>query len=78
MIAAFFNPSKAIAVADARPGRYASIAISTHQIAQGPVLREYRDGRVCIDLGGRQITGQPLNSQRNAAPVWLPLFAGLH
>ncbi len=57
-----------------KPNRgFATIALSAHQSAQGPVLREYRDGRVVIDTGRGQLTGLPLN-RAPRAPVWMPIF----
>ncbi len=56
---------------------YATIALSPHQSAQGPVLRQYRDGRVVIDTGRGRLTGRPLGSGPVEAPVWTPLFAGM-
>lgn len=57
------------------PQGYATIALSAHQSAQGPVLREYGDGRVLIDTGSGRLTGLPLN-RRHEARTWLPLFGG--
>lgn len=56
---------------------YATIALSSHQSAQGPVLRSYRDGRVVIDTGRGHLTGRPLGGGAVAAPIWSPLFAGM-
>lgn len=56
---------------------FATIALSSHQSAQGPVLRRYRDGRVMIDTGREQLTGRPLGMAPVQAPVWSPLFAGM-
>lgn len=60
----------------AAPG-YATIALSRHQSAQGPVLRKLHDGRVEIDTGNGRLTGLPLNEPARAPRIWLPLFAGL-
>ncbi len=64
---------------------YATITLSRHQSAQGPILRHLRDGRVVIDSGFGEMTGHPINAAaqtRNlrgrAASIWMPLFAGLH
>lgn len=63
---------------------YATIMLSGHQSAQGPVVRELRDGRVEIDTGNGKLTGRPLNRDTATAPrnraaaIWMPLFAGLH
>ena len=64
---------------------YATITMSRHQTAQGPILRHLRDGRVVIDSGCGEITGHPINTgagarklRDRAAAMWLPLFAGLH
>ncbi|MFO1138773.1 MAG: hypothetical protein U1E41_06845 [Paracoccus sp. (in: a-proteobacteria)] len=56
-----------------RPRGYATIALSDYRSAQGPVLREYLDGRVVIDTGNGQVTGRPLNTAPRAH-VWMPLF----
>lgn len=52
---------------------YATIALTSHQSAQGPVLREYRDGRVVIDTGHGKMTGVPLN-RPPPVPLWMPLL----
>ncbi|GEK67010.1 MULTISPECIES: hypothetical protein [Paracoccus] len=52
---------------------YATIALSPYQSAQGPVLREYHDGRVVIDTGRGQLAGHALN-RSPGMPVWMPLF----
>lgn len=63
---------------------YATIALSGHQSAQGPVVRQLRDGRVEIDAGnGRLLAGVPLharepNRRGRISGLWVPLFAGLH
>lgn len=62
---------------------YATIALSRHQSAQGPILRQFRDGRVQIDSGNGIVTGHPLNAEApcpapRPAANWLPLFAGMH
>ncbi len=62
-----------IAVTPTRHQEYATITLSDYRSAQGPVLREYMDGRVVIDTGTGRMIGRPLN----AAPrnhVWMPLF----
>ncbi len=41
---------------------YAAIAVGSSQQVQGPVLRKYRDGRVTIDAGGRNMTGHPVSA----------------
>lgn len=56
---------------------YATIMLSTHRSAQGPVLQRYRDGRVVIDTGAQKLTGLPLGHQPVIAPIWSPLFAGM-
>lgn len=56
---------------------YATIMLSTHRSAQGPVLQRYRDGRVVIDTGAQKLTGLPLGHEPAAAPIWSPLFAGM-
>ena len=56
--------------------QYATIALSPYRSAQGPVLREYLDGRVVIDTGNRQLTGRPLNAAPRA-PIWMPIFGSL-
>lgn len=56
---------------------YATILLSTHQSAQGPVVRRYRDGRVVIDTGSGRLTGLPLGHEPVVAPIWSPLFAGM-
>ena len=56
---------------------YATIVLSKHRSAQGPVLQRYRDGRVVIDSGAQKLTGLPLGHQPAAAPIWSPLFAGM-
>ncbi|WJS83731.1 hypothetical protein [Paracoccus sp. TOH] len=55
----------------ARP--YATIALSAYQSVQGPVLRQYRDGRVMIDTGNGPLTGLPLN-RPTRAPGWMPIL----
>jgi len=58
-----------------RPSRgYATIALSPYRSAQGPVLREYRDGRVMIDTGCGPLTGRPLG-QMQPRNGWLAGFA---
>ncbi|WP_199258615.1 hypothetical protein [Paracoccus binzhouensis] len=52
---------------------YATIALSAYQSVQGPVLREYRDGRVMIDTGSGPLTGLPLNRPPRA-PSWMPIL----
>ncbi|MCV2447527.1 MULTISPECIES: hypothetical protein [Paracoccus] len=52
---------------------YATIALSAYRSVQGPVLREYRDGRVMIDTGHGPMTGQPLNRPPRA-PSWMPIL----
>ncbi|WP_313348956.1 hypothetical protein [Paracoccus sp. (in: a-proteobacteria)] len=52
---------------------YATIALSAYQSAQGPVLREFCDGRVMIDTGRSQLTGRPMN-QPPQKPAWMPVF----
>lgn len=69
--------------APAQPAGYATIALSRHQSAQGPILRQFRDGRVQIDSGNGILTGHPLTTGETrptvrAAVNWLPLFAGMH
>lgn len=56
---------------------YATIALSAHQSAQGPILRTYRDGRVMIDTGQGSLTGRPLAAGPVPATLWAPLFTGL-
>lgn len=56
---------------------FATIALSSHQSAQGPVLRRFRDGRVMIDTGQGYLTGRPLGLGAVKAPIWSPLFAGM-
>ena len=57
-----------------RPNRgYATIALSPYQSAQGPVLREYRDGRVVIDTGRGELTGLALN-RTPSMPALMPIF----
>ncbi|MDO5643005.1 MAG: hypothetical protein Q4G26_11575 [Paracoccus sp. (in: a-proteobacteria)] len=43
------------------PAQWASIRLGK-STAQGPVLRRWRDGRVTVDGGGREITGYPVAS----------------
>lgn len=69
--------------APARLAGYATIALSGHQSAQGPILHHFSDGRVQIDSGNGILTGHPLNADikppRNRTTAnWLPLFAGMH
>ncbi|MFT4013408.1 MAG: hypothetical protein QM682_08385 [Paracoccus sp. (in: a-proteobacteria)] len=71
----FALPSAAPEIAP--PRAYATIAVSAHQSAQGPVLREYRDGRVVIDTGQGRLTGLPMGVRPVSEPIWSPLFAGL-
>ncbi|WP_288948362.1 hypothetical protein [uncultured Paracoccus sp.] len=52
---------------------YATISLSDHQSVQGPVLREYHDGRVVIDTGNGHMTGLPLNRPPRS-PVWMPIL----
>lgn len=67
-----------LAPATAAPLRdFATIALSAHQSAQGPVLHRYRDGRVVIDTGQGRLTGRPLGLGPVKAPIWSPLFAGM-
>ena len=62
---------------DLNPTReYATIALSAYRSAQGPVLREYMDGRVVIETGNGHMIGQPLNAPARP-PIRTPLFAGL-
>ena len=56
--------------------QYAPIALSPYRSAQGPVLREYLDGRVVIDTGDRKLTGRPLHAAPSA-PIWIPIFGSL-
>lgn len=58
------------------PG-YATIALSDHQSAQGPVLRRYGDGRVVIDTGRGKLTGMPLGAARTDHPFSAGFFGGL-
>lgn len=57
---------------------YATIALSRHQSAQGPVLREFGDGRIVIDSGFGEITGRRMNTEAERAipSLWMPLFTG--
>lgn len=61
--------------------RYATITLSAYQSWQGPVLKEWRDGRVTIDTGWGELTGHPLTpepaARKRGSRIWLPLFAGL-
>lgn len=84
MIHAMFSPVSAPAspVSGDHAG-YATIALSAHRSAQGPILHRYRDGRVQIDSGNGTLTGRPLTTDQfrpaaRAAVNWLPLFAGMH
>lgn len=52
---------------------YATIALSAYRSVQGPVLREYYDGRVAIDTGHGKMTGHPLN-RPTRAPIWMPIL----
>ena len=61
-------------VIPARDGNFATIALSAHQSAQGPVLREYGDGRVMIDTGRGRMVGRPLNRPARASAGWMPLL----
>lgn len=63
--------------ADATAPAYATIVVSTHQSAQGPVLRRFRDGRVVIDAGYGHLTGRPLGQHSDQQAIWDPLFAGM-
>lgn len=45
-----------------REGDYEVIAIGRNQLAQGPVTRRFRDGRVSVDAGGLVVTGHPLGT----------------
>lgn len=56
---------------------YATILLSGHRSAQGPVVQRYRDGRVVIDTGSARLTGLPLGHEPDPAPIWSPLFAGM-
>ncbi|MTH64693.1 hypothetical protein [Paracoccus shanxieyensis] len=56
---------------------YATIALSGHQSAQGPVVRKFRDGRVVIDTGRGRLTGRPLAGGQEPIPVWAPIFVGM-
>lgn len=71
-----FSP-RAAAPAIAPLHGFATIALSSHQSAQGPVLHRYRNGRVVIDTGREHLTGRPLGLVPPKAPVWAPLFAGM-
>ncbi len=55
---------------------FATIELSGQRSAQGPVLRRYRDGRVTIEAGEREITGHPIGG---AAPKgwWASLTTSL-
>ena len=58
---------------------YATIALSRHQSAQGPILREFGDGRVVIDSGFGEITGRPMKDRASyvSPNLWMPLFGGI-
>ncbi|TXB71351.1 hypothetical protein FQV27_04240 [Paracoccus aurantiacus] len=45
---------------EARNLGWATVRVAGQTSAQGPVLRRFRDGRVTIDTGDRQITGHPI------------------
>ncbi|SMO60864.1 hypothetical protein [Paracoccus laeviglucosivorans] len=66
-----------VASQEPAPSRYATIALSRYQSAQGPVLRTLRDGRVVIDTGRGAMTGRPLGSAREPFPIWAPIFVGM-
>ena len=56
---------------------YATIALSDYRSAQGPILRQYLDGRVVIDTGKGRLTGRPLTATPGPAPIWMPFFGSL-
>lgn len=76
MIRFALSAISASAVAPATPS-YATIMLSKHRSAQGPVLQRYRDGRVVIDTGAQRLTGLPLGHEPAPEPIWSPLFAGM-
>ena len=51
------------------PG-FATVGLGARGLAQGPVLRRYRDGRVTIDAAGRQITGHPVGGSAPRGWWW--------
>lgn len=49
---------------------FATIIIGARQQAQGPVLHHLRDGRVCIDAGGRILTGHSVTPRPATRSLW--------
>ncbi len=56
---------------------FATIVIGARQQAQGPVLHHLRDGRVCIDAGGRVLTGRSVTPKPAPRSLWSRL-SGRH
>lgn len=63
-------------VARVRDLGFATLELSGRRSAQGPVLHRFRDGRVTIDAGDRELTGHPIGG---AAPKgwWASLVTSL-
>ncbi|MGL6211404.1 MAG: hypothetical protein ACRC14_16395 [Paracoccaceae bacterium] len=40
---------------------YQTVQIAGHVTAQGLFVRRLKDGRVVVDLGDRQVAGQPIS-----------------
>ncbi|MFV0301169.1 MAG: hypothetical protein ACK5IP_09880 [Paracoccus sp. (in: a-proteobacteria)] len=59
------------------PYGYATIAMSDYRSAQGPILRQFLDGRVMIDTGDSRLTGWPLSADPVLMPVRMPVFGNL-
>ncbi|AGT08157.1 hypothetical protein [Paracoccus aminophilus] len=81
MIPALSHPQASLTKAAPEQERdFATIALSRHQSAQGPVLQRFRDGRVEIDSGNGPVVGYPATTPATPKPrfVWLPLFGGFH
>ena len=53
---------------------HATIAVSDYRSAQGPILRQYLDGRVMIETGHGRLTGRPLTALPRPVPIRMPIF----
>ncbi len=47
-----------------------TVALSSHILAQGPMIERLPDGRLLIDAGGRKVAGRPLAKDATKAGGW--------
>ena len=53
-----------------------TVSVASHILAQGQLVARLPDGRLVIEVGGKQLTGHPVRSRRPAAHGWRRALEG--